>query len=239
LLFLTPLGVHAVIYSQNPWPANWSEADWSSSGLLPAPHQHKAAMVRIYSARTGRWKGIFAVHSWLVMKRASESQYHRYDVVGWGQPVRHNNYPADGYWYSSTPELQFEITGANAQALIPKIEKAIQNYPYTQRGSYKLWPGPNSNSFIAEVIRSVPELQTTLPPTAMGKDFIGHGKWLSPTPSNTGWQLSLMGYAGISLALVEGLEINILGLVAGIDFLNPAIKLPGFGRIGYPQPSTI
>jgi len=238
LLFLAPLAVHAVVYSQNPWPENWSTANWSSSGILPDPRQNTEAMVRIYTARTGRWKGIFAVHSWLVIKRASGTRYHRYDVVGWGKPVRHDNFPADGYWYSSKPQLLFEASGAEAQALIPKIENAIQNYPYNQYGSYRLWPGPNSNSFIAEVMRSVPELKSALPPTAIGKDFIGYGKWLSPTPSNTGWQISAMGYAGISVAAVEGLEINILGLVAGIDFLNPAIKLPGFGRIGLPRPTT-
>ncbi len=238
LLFLAPLAVHAVVYSQTPWPENWSTANWSSSGILPNPQQNTDAMVRIYTARTGRWKGIFAVHSWLVIKRASDTQYHRYDVVGWGKPVRHDNFPADGFWYSSKPQLLFEASGATAQALIPKIQKAIQNYPYNQYGSYRLWPGPNSNSFIAEVMRNVPELQTALPPTAIGKDFIGYGKWLSPTPSNTGWQLSLMGYAGISVAAVEGLEINILGLVVGIDILTPAIKLPGFGRIGLRRSTT-
>ena len=30
----------------------------------------------------------------------------------------------------------------------------------------------------------------------------------------------------------EGLEINILGLVFGINPLDPSIKLPGVGRIG-------
>ena len=238
LLFLGPLAVHAVVYSQTPWPDNWSTADWSSSGLLPAPRLQTEATVRVYSARTGRWKGIFAVHSWLVMKRASEAQYHRYDVVGWGRPVRHNNFPADGFWYSAKPELQYEISGAAAQALIPKIEKAIHNYPYNHYGSYKLWPGPNSNSFIAAIMRSVPEWQTTLPPTAIGKDFIGYGKWISPTPSNTGWQISFMGYAGISASILEGFEINILGLVVGIDIFNPAIKLPGFGRIGLPRSTS-
>ncbi|PCI02991.1 MAG: hypothetical protein COB78_11950 [Hyphomicrobiales bacterium] len=238
-VFLAPLAVHAVVYSQGEWPSSWRTADWSSSRTLPSPQQNTDAMVRIYSARTGRWKGIFAVHSWLVIKRQSETQYHRYDVVGWGRPVRHNDYAADAFWYSSMPELQYEVTGAAAQALIPKIENAITNYPYNNYGGYILWPGPNSNSFIAHVIRSVPELQATLPPTAIGKDFIGYGNWLSPAPSNTGWQLSFMGYAGIVIAEVEGLEINILGLVAGIDFLRPAIKLPGFGRIGMPRSITV
>lgn len=238
LLFIAPLGVHAVVYSQNPWPNSWHEADWSSSRTLQPARQHPEAMVRVYSARTGRWKGIFAVHSWLVLKRKNDTHYSRYDVVGWGQPVRLNNYPADGFWYSSTPELQFEITGTRAQKLIPKIERAIQNYPYNQYGSYRLWPGPNSNSFIANILRDVPELHTALPSTAIGKDFLAHGKWLSPTPSNTGWQISLNGYIGISLAMVEGFEINILGLVAGIDFFHPAIKLPGFGRIGIARPTS-
>jgi len=33
------------------------------------------------------------------------------------------------------------------------------------------------------------------------------------------------------LAGVEGLEINLFGLVAGIDFRHPALKFPGLGRI--------
>ncbi len=238
LLFLAPLAVHAVVYSQNPWPKNYHVANWSSSGILPVPTARGDAMIKIYTARTGRWKGIFAVHSWLVMKRQSETEYSRYDVVGWGQPVRRNGFPADGFWYSSMPELQFELSGKQAQALIPKIEKVIRKYPFNQYGSYRLWPGPNSNSFIAYVLRNVPELQTTLPPTAVGRDFIGYNSWISPTPSNTGWQISLKGYAGLSLAAVEGLEINLLGLVSGIDILNPAIKLPGFGRLGMPRPTN-
>ena len=31
---------------------------------------------------------------------------------------------------------------------------------------------------------------------------------------------------------VEGLEFNLLGLVAGLDMRHAALKLPGFGRIG-------
>jgi hypothetical protein len=31
---------------------------------------------------------------------------------------------------------------------------------------------------------------------------------------------------------VEGLEVNFLGLVTGLDFRRPALKLPGWGRIG-------
>ena len=45
-------------------------------------------------------------------------------------------------------------------------------------------------------------------------------------------QLSLDGLLGFSIGWVEGVEINVLGLVTGIDIRRPALKLPGFGRIG-------
>jgi hypothetical protein len=34
---------------------------------------------------------------------------------------------------------------------------------------------------------------------------------------------------------VEGLEVNFLGLVAGLDIRDPALKLPAFGRIVLPS----
>ena len=48
----------------------------------------------------------------------------------------------------------------------------------------------------------------------------------------TGVQVSLRGLAGFTLAWVEGVEINVLGGVAGLDLRRPAVKLPGWGRIG-------
>lgn len=47
------------------------------------------------------------------------------------------------------------------------------------------------------------------------------------TPSGTGWQVSLGGLAGLAVGLEEGLEIDIIGLAAGLDFNRPALRLPG------------
>lgn len=189
-------------------------------------------MVRIYSARTGRWKGVFATHSWIVLKEAGASGYERWDKVGWGHPVRRNNYAPDGRWYGNDPHVVHEVRGEDAARLIPQIRAGIANYAYNDRGDYRIWPGPNSNTFIASVLANIPELAATLPPTAIGKDFPHDGRWFSRTPSGTGFRISFDGYAGLTLAWVEGLEINILGAVVGIDFRNPALKLPGFGRVG-------
>lgn len=85
---------------------------------------------------------------------------------------------------------------------------------------------------MAHIARQVPELQLNLPVTAMGKDHLGN-RSVSPTPSNTVFQFSLQGLFGFTIARIEGLEINILGLVWGADPFGLAIKLPGIGRIGW------
>ena len=48
----------------------------------------------------------------------------------------------------------------------------------------------------------------------------------------TGIEASLWGLLGIKIGWIEGLEINVLGLVAGLDLRQPALKLPAFGRLG-------
>ena len=53
------------------------------------------------------------------------------------------------------------------------------------------------------------------------------------TDSRTGVEASLWGLVGVKLGWVEGVEVNFLGLVAGLDIRHPALKLPGFGRIGF------
>mgnify|MGYP003520212318 CR=1 FL=1 len=47
--------------------------------------------------------------------------------------------------------------------------------------------------------------------------------------------VALSQTVGLTLALDEGLEVNLLGLVLGIDPMDLAIKLPGLGRIGWRQ----
>jgi hypothetical protein len=49
-------------------------------------------------------------------------------------------------------------------------------------------------------------------------------------------ELNANGVVSLKLGWVEGVEINLLGLVAGIDLRHPALKLPGFGRVGLPAP---
>jgi hypothetical protein len=93
-------------------------------------------------------------------------------------------------------------------------------------------PGPNSNTFVAAIMRAVPEMAATLPRTAIGKDFPVDHRWIGLTPTGTGMRINLGGYVGFTLGWVEGIEINLLNAVAGLDLRRPALKLPGLGRLG-------
>ena len=119
--------------------------------------------------------------------------------------------------------------------MIPAVEQAVKNYRYAHAGDYRLWPGPNSNSFVAAVLaRCRRGIQATMPPNAIGRDFRS-GPYAGWTDSGTGVEANLYGLLGVKAGWVEGLEVNFLGLVAGFDFRDPALKLPAFGRIGLPS----
>jgi hypothetical protein len=237
-LFLLPIAARAALIAFESRAQTWHTADWSSIGSLPPAASHPAARILVLSARTGRWKGIFATHSWVVLKRENARSWTRYDVVGWGNPVRTNGWAPDGRWFGDSPVVLADISGAQAAALIPRIEAAIKAYEFAKAGDYRVWPGPNSNTFVAAVLRAIPELGVALPPTAIGKDF-RPGLFVGLTDSRTGIEASLWGVLGVKLGWVEGVELNVLSLVAGLDLRHPALKLPAFGRLGLPGATAL
>jgi Protein of unknown function (DUF3750) len=232
-VFLLPIVVRVSAYAFYRGTTNWRKADWSSSGLLPPAGTYAPARVLIMSGRAGGIKGVLAIHSWIVVKRADAQSWTRYDVVGWTpMPVQMNYWAPDSRWFDSVPTIVADICGIEAEALIPKIEMAVQQYRHAKSGDYRIWPGPNSNTFIADILRAVPELELQLPPNAIGRDYRSL-PYIGLTDSRTGIEVSLWGVFGLKLGWVEGFELNVLGLVAGFDLRHPAIKLPGYGRIGF------
>ena len=214
---------------------DWRTADRSSAGIAPAPAQAREAIVQVYAARAFNWNGVFAVHTWIATKRRDADSYDVHDVVGFRQRagievVASRPDLPDRLWYGAAPEVLLDIRGERAESLIPPIQDAVDRYPHRHR--YVLWPGPNSNSFVAYVARRVPKLGLELPNTAIGKDYLVDETMFARAPSGSGYQLSLFGLAGVMAALDEGLEVNLLGLNFGVDPLMPAVKLPGIGRLG-------
>lgn len=212
-------------------PNSWRSADWGPSGVLPVAAKSRDAAVYVMAARTGGMKGAFAVHSWIVTKGPGAGAYVRTDKVGWGSPIRRDAYAADGSWYSNRPVIVHAVTGLAAEALIPKVEAAISAYPYSKQGDYHIWPGPNSNSFVAFVVKTVPELGANMPPNAVGRDY--DKRWLAVDWYPQSWDLhvTLKGLLGFSLGWSSGVELQFMGLVAGVDIAHPAILIPAFGRV--------
>ena len=230
LAVVLPILAGAVKSYAKGWPANWEVADWSSSGVLPEAPTVQPATVIILASRTGRWKSIFAEHMSIVLKPTQAAHWTRYDVVGWGNPVRRDAFAPDAFWYGNVPRVIYRLEGEEAAQLIPKIEASMAAYPYQTRGTYRVWPGPNSNTFVSWVVRHTPGLNTELPPVAVGKDWLG---WFgtAPAPSKTGYSFSVAGLIGGTLAWEEGAELHLLGSTIGIDPNDLAIKLPALGKL--------
>lgn len=230
-IFVAP-AVISIAWRASTDQTHWRDASHASTGQAPDPAIMRSAIIQVYGARTWGSRGGAAVHTWITAKRANADEYERFEIIGWrlrrGEPALvHRRGNPDGEWFSSRPLLLADIRGDDVDAVIDKLEAAIDAYPYQRE--YKTWPGPNSNTFTAFVARRVPELRLDLPPTAIGKDFLGNGDMFGKAPSGTGYQFSAFGVFGILAALEEGIEVNLGGLVAGIDFQSLAIKLPGFG----------
>ena len=227
------MGLHKLLSSAV--ATDWRGASRESSRIAPRPETTPEPVVQVYSARAFSWRGIFAVHTWISIKSENAKEYTVYEVVGWhalegGSALQiHNNEP-DRYWFGARPEILSDIRGAKAVKAIEGIKAAVKAYPYAD--TYRTWPGPNSNTFTAFIIRHVRELVTDLPPTAIGKDYLPGGAVFDRAPNGNGVQISFLGVFGILVSVNEGIEFNVLSLSFGIDPRDLAIRLPVVGKIG-------
>jgi len=213
--------------------ADWRTGSRESAGIAPAPEAHQPAVVQVYAARALSWRGAFGVHTWISVKPRGAAEYRVLEVIGWrhyhGLPaLRVSHRPPDGRWFGSTPVLLADLRGREAQRAARRIEAAAREYPYNDE--YRVWPGPNSNTFTAYIARRVPELGLHLPSTAVGKDYLT-GSLVASSPSGTGFQVSVFGVLGLLAAREEGLEVNVLGLTLGLAPSPLTLKLPGLGHL--------
>jgi hypothetical protein len=202
-----------------------------AQSLAPDPANTREAVVQVWGARTLGLKGLFGVHTWIAAKPTDAPAWTVYEVIGWrlrwsdSAVVIRSRDPDT--WFGAKAELYADQRGAGVDALIARIDQAARHYPYAK--SYTLWPGPNSNTFVAWIARAVPELEADLPATAIGKDYLG-SSIVSRAPSGGGFQLSLAGLLGLAASRVDGIELNVLGLNFGVS--GSGLKLPLIGRIG-------
>lgn len=236
LFYLLPAGCMFAQHTATDGKSSWWDLRRDSSEQAPIATESDDAIIQVYAARAARWRGAFGVHTWIATKKQGEKHYTRLEVIGysvyWGHnAVRVRRGSPDSYWFGNRPNLLRDIRGGDSvDAMIDRLHAAADTYPYND--TYHVWPGPNSNTFTAYLGRAVPEMRLELPSNAIGKDYVEWADMVSVSPSGTGAQLSFKGVAGAIVGLEEGLELNILGLTAGIDFSPLALKLPAVGRLG-------
>ncbi|WP_019028011.1 DUF3750 domain-containing protein [Colwellia piezophila] len=154
---------------------DWRTASRQPAGIASAPSEDNRAIIEFYAADAFSWRGWFAVHPWIVIKEEKAMEYRVYEVIGWqvkqGLPAirQYQTLTPDRYWYGSKPELLLSIKGEKAAMLIPKVLQAIALYPWANE--YSVFPGPNSNTFVAWIGLQVPELGLELPFSAIGSGY--------------------------------------------------------------------
>ncbi len=153
---------------------DWRTASRESAGLAPDPALRKEAVLQVYGAPTWGWRGWFAIHTWIAAKPTGQAAYTVYEVIGWRQRrglpvVRIEQDLPDRYWFGERPRLIREYRGEGVDRLISSVDSAAKSYPWPD--SYKAFPGPNSNTFIAWIARQVPELGLDLPFSAIGSGY--------------------------------------------------------------------
>lgn len=140
--------------------------------------------------------------------------------------LRADNGDPDWNMGSGPTVIHKEWRGDEAWQLIDVLDQP-ERYP--DRRTYWVWPGPNSNTWAAFVLREA-GLGVDLDPRAVGKDWRGFVS-VGPTASRTGVSFDTP-LLGLGVGLDEGLELRLLALTFGVDLWPPALKTP-FGRLGF------
>lgn len=166
----------AVIAAGSLWVTSWAlEPKAVGAAMAPDPAAYQDAIIQVYGADVWGFRGNFAIHTWVATKPRGAAEYRIYQVIGWrlrrggsalsittGDPARP--------WFGSPAILLHEVRGEPAEELIERVHEAALHYPFARE--YKMWPGPNSNSFTAWVGLEVPELGLELPLKAIGQSWM-------------------------------------------------------------------
>ncbi|HKI35838.1 MAG TPA: DUF3750 domain-containing protein [Gemmataceae bacterium] len=180
--------------------------------------------------------GYLAVHYHFLTFDPADGEWHRWDLwqyraqggsAHWDHVHRDLLSSQTGVG-GGPPRIEREWRGEEARAILRALARSAE-YPY--RKNYLAWPGPNSNTYPAWVLREA-GVSADLDPRALGRDYhgrVGAGR----TTTATGVQAE-SAVLGVKVGLEDGVELHFLCFTFGIDVCPPAIKTP-LGRVGFPE----
>ena len=196
---------------------------------LPRDEAWVAAVKSAGIPRSMPWYSRFAEHTWVDVKCGDDAHWIRSEVIGAHSGARCNTITAreaysDWRWSVEAVRVHRVVTGESARRVAERIEAVTAAVdPRYANGGYEAWPGPNSNTFVRELARELPELAFVFDHNAVGKDY---------TFFDAGWSPSRTGVSvdtwplGATLALAEGFELHLLQLTFGMRLWPPRLALP-------------
>ncbi len=173
-----------------------------------------------------------AVHHWFLTFDPAEGRWHRWEIWQdadvrppcWGHV--HEDLLAPDEWNGGPMRTHREWRGHEARAIMAALARSGE---YPDRDKYLAWPGPNSNTYPAWVLRQA-GVSAELGPLGIGRDYLGRfGAGLTTTRTGVQAETSLLG---AKVGLLDGAELHFLYFTFGIDLGCPALKTP-FGRFGF------
>jgi hypothetical protein len=180
--------------------------------------------------------GAVAVHYHFLTYDPAEGCWHRWDLwqypdqggtAHWGHVHRDLLDPGSGVG-GDPPRIEREWRGDEARALLSALARSPE-YPY--RDKYLAWPGPNSNTYPAWVLREA-GVSADLDPRGIGRDYHGRvGAGRTTTRTGVGAGCATLG---VTVGLEDGVELHFLCFTFGLDAWPPAIKTP-LGRVGFAE----
>lgn len=202
------------------------------SGLPSHPDWLVAVKSCALPANGPFWKS-WAHHAWVDIKRGGSSTWERLESGGpFGivqMDLTDEEARLDHRFEDRVVRLLGWVEGDAARAAIGHIDAARDELGVRYDTDYTIWPGPNSNTFVRELLASVPEVGFVFDPNSVGKDY---SPWLGvgATASKTGMRLDT-AVLGAAVGLREGVELHVLQLTAGISLDPPGLSLPFLPQI--------
>jgi hypothetical protein len=174
---------------------------------------------------TEAWYTRFASHTWFEVRSLQGGVWRRVEIPTpesgvVDEPIDGEEAFADRRWGRDVELLAVE-GGPEAARLANAVRLRAGEY---DAGTYRAWPGPNSNTFVERLLRQIDGLDAQLDPNAVGKDWAFPGR-LGGTGSGWGVELELP-LLGLQLGLLEGVELHLCGLTLGLGIFPLSLKLP-------------
>jgi len=168
------------------------------------------------------WYSRFASHSFVDFRSAPKSPWRRIEIVNKDSGLTMDEISTEEVFRSQrwgNPVRIVSQSKLDGHVLASQIDAYRKSY---DDSLYRPLPGPNSNTFTGGLLQSVDGLSGVLDHNGVGKDF----RWdAGPASGGSGMALQTP-LVGMEVGVKEGLNLNLIGLSAGMGIWPPAIKLP-------------